>query len=207
MLFHFSGDLWMGIHLGMSGHLRVEPPDFSPEKHDHLAIFQREQTLVLRDPRLFGRVRVERNPSTPEWWTSLPLSVTSPEWTLERLRAFLKRRARLAVKSAVLVQSAFPGVGNWMADEVLWRARIHPQQLCGTLTAPQTKRLWMESRFVCETAMATVAVDYDPPAGWLFHVRWSRKGRCPRDGTLLQTSTIGGRTTRWCGKCQKTRPA
>src|ERR1700759_2544933 len=57
MLFHFSKGLWIGIHLGMTGHLRIESPDFSPEKHDHLVLRQRRQALVFEDPRLFGRVR------------------------------------------------------------------------------------------------------------------------------------------------------
>ncbi len=206
MLFHFSGDLWLGVHLGMTGHLRVEPPGFTPEKHDHLALFQKRRTLLLRDSRLFGRVRVEQCRTPPEWWTSLPPAVTSPEWTQEVLSTFLQRRGKLAVKGAILVQSAFPGVGNWMADEILWRARIDPRQLSGTLTRTQLRRLWEESRYVCEIALATIAVDYsDPPADWLFHVRWSRVGRCPRDKSPLQTATVGGRTTRWCARCQKAR--
>ena len=204
MLFHFSGDLWLGIHLGMTGHLRAERPDFTPAKHDHLVLFQKRQALVFSDPRLFGRVRVEKSAAKPEWWTSLAPGVTSPEWTKEWLRGFLKKRARLAAKAATLVQTAFPGVGNWMADEILWRARIDPRQLCGTLTRVQVDRLWTESRYVCETALATVGVDYsDPPADWLFHQRWSKDGRCPRHGQLLETATVGGRTTRWCAKCQK----
>src|SRR5947207_15850260 len=36
MLFRFSGDAWLGIHLGMSGELTVAPPDHVPGKHDHL---------------------------------------------------------------------------------------------------------------------------------------------------------------------------
>jgi hypothetical protein len=33
-----------------------------------------------------------------------------------------------------LVQERFPGVGNWMADEILWRACIHPSKRCGQLS-------------------------------------------------------------------------
>src|ERR1043165_5757062 len=38
MLFRFSGDAWLGIHLGMSGELTVAPPAHAPGKHDHLGI-------------------------------------------------------------------------------------------------------------------------------------------------------------------------
>ena len=142
MLFRFSLDLWLGVHLGMTGKLRVEPPDFVPSRHDHLVLFQKRHALVFSDPRMFGRVLFHEGRAAPAWWTALPPAVTAPEFTPDLVQAFLARRARLAVKAALLVQSAFPGVGNWMADEILWRAKIAPGALCGTLTKARTTALW-----------------------------------------------------------------
>src|SRR5437764_2837890 len=68
MLFEFSGGNWIGIHLGMTGKLRVEPAGSCPEKHDHLVLHQKKRALVFRDPRLFGRVRFHRGKSAPLWW-------------------------------------------------------------------------------------------------------------------------------------------
>jgi formamidopyrimidine-DNA glycosylase len=52
--------------------------------------------------------------------------------------------------------------------------------------------------------MGTVAVDFsDPPAGWFYHQRWTANGRCPRCAARVKTATIGGRTTRWCPRCQR----
>ena len=204
MCFRFSGNAWLGIHLGMTGRLRVESPDFKPEKHDHLVLFQKAQALVFSDPRMFGRVHFGEGREAPLWWAGLPPAVTSPEFTIERAQAFFKRRARLAIKAALLIQTMFPGVGNWMADEILWRAKIDPRTLCGKLTARQAEAVWHEAREVCKIALATVGVDFsDPPEDWLFHQRWSSKGICPRHGIVLKTATIGGRTTRWCPKCQR----
>ena len=204
MLFRFSSDLWLGVHLGMTGKLRAEPPDFAPGRHDHLVLFQKRQALVFSDPRMFGRVLFHEGRAVPAWWAALPPAVTAPEFTPELVRAFLQRRARLAVKAALLVQSAFPGVGNWMADEILWRAKIAPGALCGTLTKGRAAALWREAREVCAVALATVAVDFsDPPGDWFYHQRWTAAGRCPRDGGALRTAQIGGRTTRWCPRCQR----
>ena len=204
MLFRFSRGAWLGVHLGMTGTLKIEPPGYVPEKHDHLVLFQRRRALVFRDPRQFGRVRFHEGKEPPSWWTKLPLPVTSPEFTVELVRAFFRRRARLAVKAALLHQERFPGVGNWMADEILWRARIDPRKLCGQLTPARIERVWREAREVCATALATVGIDFsDPPAGWFFHARWSKAGRCPRCASALQTATVGGRTTRWCPRCQR----
>jgi formamidopyrimidine-DNA glycosylase len=47
--------------------------------------------------------------------------------------------------------------------------------------------------------------DPDPPKGWLFHVRWSSKGVCPRCKRRLKSDTVAGRTTRWCSSCQRAR--
>jgi len=49
-----------------------------------------------------------------------------------------------------------------------------------------------------------VGVDFsDPPADWFYHQRWTNDGFCPRDGLALKTAAIGGRTTRWCPRCQR----
>jgi len=70
MLFQFSGGSWLGIHLGMSGTLRTEPPRFRPGKHDHLVLQQAKQALVFGDPRLFGRVKFHHGKTEPDWWTA-----------------------------------------------------------------------------------------------------------------------------------------
>src|SRR2546430_1724800 len=57
MLFKFAGDNCLGIHLGMTGKIHVEPADYRPAKHDHLVLFQSERALVFTDSRQFGRVR------------------------------------------------------------------------------------------------------------------------------------------------------
>ena len=203
MLFRFSNQLWLGLHLGMTGKLRVEKPDYKPNKHDHLVLYQREQALVFADPRQFGRVRFHEGVQAPTWWASLPVQLTSREFTAALMQRFLQRHGRLPVKAALLLQSGFPGIGNWMADEILWRARVNPRTSVRQLQKMQMKILWQNLRFVCREAVRKIADDLsDPPRGWLFHERWRRGGKCPRDGTTLRRETIGGRTTAWCPKCQ-----
>src|SRR5450631_743810 len=68
MLFEFSGDNWLGIHLGMSGKLRLEAPKFHSAKHDHLVLQQKKRALVFSDARQFGRVRFHHGKETPSWW-------------------------------------------------------------------------------------------------------------------------------------------
>jgi formamidopyrimidine-DNA glycosylase len=201
MLFRFNRG-WLGIHLGMTGKLSVQPGSQEPGKHDHLVLVQNGQKLVFNDMRQFGRVKFHAGSEPPAFWTEIPPAVTSPEFTLEYFQNILKRHARLPIKGTLLLQTGFPGVGNWMADEILWRAKIAPRVSSGKIRKPS--ELWKQARFVCSEALRIVAKDFsDPPAGWLFHERWKRKGFCPIHKTPLRRETVAGRTTAWCPKCQR----
>jgi formamidopyrimidine-DNA glycosylase len=195
---------WLGVHLGMTGQLRVEPAGFAPAKHDHLALRQAKQTLVFRDARLFGRILFAEGKELPAWWAKLAPDLLSGEFTVKALGAFLKRRAKAPIKAVLLMQERFPGIGNWMADEILWRAAIHPQQAAGTLDAKMVADLHREIRAVCRGALKIIGTNWDdPPDSWLFGHRWAKGGTCPRTGGKLMHATIGGRTTCWSPERQK----
>ncbi|MEO6245133.1 MAG: DNA-formamidopyrimidine glycosylase family protein [Opitutaceae bacterium] len=212
MAFRFSGNAWLGIHLGMSGELVVAPADHVPGKHDHLVLFTEKHALVFKDPRMFGAVEFYLGAEPPPWWTKIAPSLLSPVFTVDALAAFLRRRARAPIKAVLLMQERFPGVGNWMADEILWRAAIHPARLAGSLRPAEIQALWRECRRVCRQALATIAGrgDYLPPdlnahipRSWLFLHRWTAGGRCPKTRKPLARATIGGRTTCWSPARQK----
>jgi len=104
----------------------------------------------------------------------------------------------------LLLQSGFAGIGNWMADEILWRAKIAPLIAAGALTAAQRTRLFRETQFVASESLRIVGPDFgDLPHDWLIHQKWKRDGICPRHRTPLRKAMIGGRTTAWCPRCQK----
>jgi formamidopyrimidine-DNA glycosylase len=195
---------WLGIHLGMTGELRIEPAKYEPAKHDHLVLSQAKHVLVFEDARMFGRVLFAEGVDAPKWWAKLPPDLLSAAFTMNDLSIFLKRRARAPMKAVLLMQERFPGIGNWMADEILWRAGIHPKQAAGSLDAAKTKALYREIRWVCREALRIIGAKWDdPPDSWLFNHRWQKGGTCPRTGAKLQHATIGGRTTCWSPGRQK----
>ena len=204
MLLEFSGGNWIGIHLGMTGKLRIEGPGFQPEKHDHLVFHQTKRALVFRDARLFGRVRFHHGESSPPWWRAGGPDIVSAAFDRKFLREFLSRHSRAPIKAVLLLQRGFAGIGNWMADEILWRAKIIPLTTTGALTAAQRTRLFCETQFVASEALRIIAPEFDDlPRDWLIHQKWKRDGVCPRHGTPLLKAMIGGRTTAWCPRCQK----
>jgi formamidopyrimidine-DNA glycosylase len=212
MLFRFSGGTWLGVHLGMSGELSVAPPDHPPGKHDHLVIVTTRHALVFSDPRMFGRVQFHRGKKPPVWWTRIAPAILSKEFTVAAVANFLRRRSRSPIKAVLLMQERFPGVGNWMADEILWRAAIHPARLAGSLQPAEVRALWRECRTVCRQALDAIAgrgrklpkdLNVGIPRTWLFTHRWRPGGRCPITGKPLAHATIGGRTTCWSPARQK----
>jgi len=114
----------------------------------------------------------------------------------------------------LLMQERFPGVGNWMADEILWRAAIHPKRLAGSLSPVEMRALWRECRNVCGLALDTIAgrgqklppdLNVNIPRSWLFWHRWEDGGRCPKTKKPLVREAVGGRTTCWSPARQKLR--
>lgn len=203
MLFTVSGGSWLGIHLGMRGELRYEPEPFEPKKHDYLVLtLENAAALVFEDQRLFGRIRFHHGTTPPAWWAMLPPSLLSPEFTASAMGAFLKRRAGSPLKGLLLMQECFPGIGNWMADEILWRARLDPATRSRDLTPGQRASLYRAVRWVCRTAVEVMDEDWQYPASWLFTHRWEKGGACPRCHTALDRAPIAGRTTAWCPACQ-----
>ena len=204
MLFGLSGGNWMGLHLGMTGWLSVEDENYEAGKHDALVLRQAKHALVFRDPRQFGKLTLDQGKGKPEWWKELPPLMTEPEFTLELLKKALKRHGRQPIKALLLDQRYFPGMGNWMADEVLWRAGIQPAKLSGKIETSKQKLLLEKIVFVAQGAMDSVGkFGGDPPEDWLFHVRWKDGLLCPNSGEPLVREKIGGRTTCWSPALQK----
>jgi len=204
LLFRFSKGGWLGLHLGMTGKLRIEPAAAVALKHDHLVLRQSRHSLIFSDPRQFGRVLFHSGKTEPAWWQNRPAEILSRQFTQTMMEQFLSRHGRAPIKAVLLLQSGFPGIGNWMADEILWQSKIHPGRLAGKLRPQETRKLHAKIQFVSRAALRTVGKnDGDLPKSWLFHHRWESGGHCPADGAALCRGEIGGRTTCWCPSCQK----
>ena len=207
MVFRFGnrGQYWLGLHLGMTGELRVEKPKFPFLKYDHLILRQSKRSLVFSDPRQFGRVLFAHSKVTPSWWAKLPPSILSDQFKRSSIAAFCQRRKATSLKALLLMQERFPGIGNWMADEILWRARLNPKIRAGTLSASEIGTLYRATRSVCAKAVEVMDKDWELPKSWLFAHRWEDGGKCPRCRTDLMRDVIGGRRTCWCPQCQPDR--
>lgn len=202
------------LHLGMSGRLFLAEPGHDPGKHDHFILRTKRLALVYSDYRQFGRVFLHSACHDP--WESLPVEVLNDGFTLNYLRQVTARRKGTSIKALLLDQTVFPGIGNWMADEICWRLHCHPGTPVQALDLALIRNV---SRRVCRGALQHVAdrnapsdgargfspgsyVEQVPPRSWLFQHRWKAGGSCPRCRSDLERGTIATRTTAWCPSCQ-----
>ena len=205
MVFLFNKNLWLGIHLGMTGRMECRSKNQPLQKHDQVVLKMSSGIqLVFNDPRQFGRVQFYEGEGVPPWWAKIAPAILSNKFKEKDLAEFLKRRKRSPIKAVLLMQERFPGIGNWMADEVLWRAGFHPSALAGNFGPKSVHLLFATLRQVCRDAFRVIGKDWsDPPNSWLFNHRWKKGGRCPKTKFLLARKTIGGRTSCWSPPRQK----
>jgi formamidopyrimidine-DNA glycosylase len=185
------------LHFGMTGDVLWAPDAAGRHPHDRVILVLDRGELRYRNLRKLGGVWL----ATGRADVDRILGHLGPDALDLGRRAFLDRleRRRGRVKAALLDQSVIAGVGNLLADEALWRARIHPARRIRDLAPDERATLYRELRSV-------ILREIDRPAGGSGS-RWERVrgrpgARCPRCGTDLARTVVGGRTTYLCPSCQ-----
>jgi formamidopyrimidine-DNA glycosylase len=185
------------VHSGMTGH-----PYYAPhgecERHDRLAVvldrgqFRYADQRKLRgvwladDERAIASITGEQGPDVLDGDHGALVAAL--------------RGGRGRLKSVLTDQARVAGIGNLLADEICWQARLHPELGVGELDEPGLRRLATVARRVTRTAARHGRVP--PLRGWLTRVRDEPDARCPRCRTRLHASRVGGRRTLWCPRCQ-----
>jgi len=119
-----------------------------------------------------------------------------------RFRELLSRR-RGSVKAVLMDQRAMAGIGNLLADETLWQARIHPKRRVESLSPEDRERLFEAMRKVVRESVAVEDDDIPHKRTWLLSVRGKPGAVCPRCRTPLTRTVAAGRTTWFCPSCQE----
>lgn len=190
----------LGLRFGMTGrllvdgHAPIERLEYSSHRVEPQWIrfalgFADLGDLVLLDPRRLGGVELDPDTSRlgPDALAVGPAG----------LRRILER-SRAPLKAVLLDQSRIAGIGNLLADEMLWRAGLDPARSAASLSDAEVRRLHRHLR-------ATIRELGDRGGSHTgdLHVHRVRGATCPRDGTPLDRRTIGGRTTYSCPRHQR----
>ena len=192
------------LHFGMTGDLIWSGEEPDRHRHDRLTLtLEGGEELRYRNMRKLGGVWLAHD----EQELNQILGSLGPDALAIRRRDFLEllARRRGGLKAALMDQTFLAGVGNILADEVLWHARIHPRQSIQSLGDEARGRLYTELHRVLREAVE--GYDYIPrKRSWLSSVRGAPEARCPRCTSRLQRTTVAGRTTYFCPRCQGPDP-
>ena len=187
----------LGLHFGMTGRLVVDGrPALDRLLYSSVTLAQRWVRFALalvdggrvelHDPRRLARVSIDPDERR--------LGPDAASITVGELRSALGTRTRgTALKARLLDQSHLAGIGNLIADEVLWRAALSPERPASSLDDQELRRLQRQVR----ATIASLIERGGSHTGDLMAAR-VRGGLCPKDGHRLARSTVGGRTTYWC---------
>ncbi|WP_266156500.1 bifunctional DNA-formamidopyrimidine glycosylase/DNA-(apurinic or apyrimidinic site) lyase [Dyella silvatica] len=205
------------LHLGMSGMLRVLPPDVLPGKHDHVDIAVEPgsatgaRILRFTDPRRFGCLLWQ----APGEVHPL-LSTLGPEPLTDAfdgdLLWHLSRGRKAAVKLFLMDNAVVVGVGNIYASEALFAAGIDPRRPAGSVSRARYAQLAAEVKRILAWAIergGTTLRDFlnpDGAPGYFFRELnvYGREGEpCHTCGTVIRQVTLGQRSTFFCPRCQR----
>jgi formamidopyrimidine-DNA glycosylase len=188
-------------HLGMTGDWAECEPRAPRERAERarldLSRGRRATSVRYLDARRFGRLIASRQ-DIPEW-TSLGPDPLSDGLDARALAGLLARHRR-AVKEVLMDQTVLAGIGNILATEGLWIARIDPRSRSDALSAADVRAVVRGLRAVIHRELR------HKPAG-AFDLRvYGRAGRpCPRCGATVASVTLGGRASAFCPGCQARR--
>lgn len=186
------------LHFGMTGSLSWAEPEQGRHRHDRVVFTFADGELRYRDMRKLQGLRL----ADDEQEVRRLLADVGPdaaEVSRHELGELLAGR-RGQVKPALTDQSLIAGIGNLLADEVLWRARIHPRTPCVHLGRDELTRLHTALGAVLRQSVKEGRVP--PKKSWLTGRRDDPSGSCPRCATTLAHGRTGGRSTTWCPRCQ-----
>ena len=175
-----EGGDWLGSRFGKG----AAGTDRNPLWDRFTLTFADGGSLRLFDKRRLGRVRLDPR-----------LDGLGPDAEQVELSEFAARvgRGTAPVKARLLDQSVIAGVGNLLADETLWQARLSPRRPCHELSPAELSTLHTALHDATRAAIGNGGVH----TGELFEFR--HRGRsCPRCSTEMTSATVGGRTTWWC---------
>ncbi len=205
------------FHFGMSGAFRTRGDDplqlmsgpkvgageWPPRFAKIRISFDDGGELVMTDGRRLGRILLREDPRAEPPVSRLGFD---PLLAMPGPRAFARmlEGRRALIKALLLDQHFAAGVGNWIADEVLYQAGIAPNRRANSLSEAEVRRLRARLARIVAKAVEVDGNNDSYPKGWLFHRRWGRQSdaRSAR-GDPVEHMVVAGRTTAWVPAVQR----
>ncbi|AII53472.1 DNA-formamidopyrimidine glycosylase [Hymenobacter sp. APR13] len=212
---HLDDDRVLVLHFGMTGDVGAYRDEPDAPRFTRVALHLGSGLCVaFVDARKFGRIRLAEG--VAQYQKAKKLGPDALDITAAQLQQALGTRKPM-IKPLLLDQSITAGLGNWIVDEVLFQARIHPERRAHTLSTAEFEALHAAIQLVLSTAIRHEATYRYFPASFLIHAReWDDSATpgtnnhiyCPRHPKIeIAKSYVGGRATYYCPRCQPPPPA
>jgi len=187
-----SGEKILVLHFGMTGRPNYYKDESDRPKFGHIVLtFENGFHFAFENKRKFG------------WWNLIDsiedykkehnLSDDARELSFDDFKKSLENR-KTHIKTVLLNQSIAAGVGNWMADEILYQAKIHPQRKVEKMGSDEIEGIYNAMQKVIEVAIANDAHYADFPEDFLMHFR-KEDAICHHTGAKIKKTKVGGRAT------------
>ncbi len=215
LMLNFADGQVCVIHLRMTGKLLYHRSVSELQKHDHARfVFVDGSELVYNDIRRFGRFWLcqDGDVSGVSGLATLGAEPLDADFSVKYWQRQIAGRKKARIKSVLLDQQVVAGLGNIYADEVLFRAKVHPERTAGSLTAEENARLVVAMRDILQEAIknrGTTFRDYvdgnNQRGSYQEHLQVFQKAgeACPRCGAIIERIKVGGRGSCFCPECQK----
>ncbi|TGJ78678.1 hypothetical protein E0Z10_g10082 [Xylaria hypoxylon] len=160
--------------------------------------------VAFTDARRFGRIRLVDCPGA-EIRLNSPLVENGPDpvvdrkiFTEEYLSKKMKKR-HVPIKALLLDQAMISGIGNWVGDEIMYQAELHPEQYSDDFSDSEIAKLYKAICYVCDLAVEKLGDSDQFPEDWLFNHRWGKgkkdAAKTLPNGEKIIFVTVGGRTS------------
>lgn len=215
LMLHFGGGRMCVVHLRMTGKLLYHGQAEPLQKHDHVRFgFADGSELVYNDTRRFGRFWLcpEGDISQVSGLATLGAEPLDDDFSVDYWQRQTARRRNARIKAVLLDQQVVAGLGNIYADEVLFRAGVHPERRTGSLTEEENVRLAAAMRDILQDAISkrgTTFRDYvdgnNQRGSYQEHLQVFQKAgqQCPRCGATIERIRVAGRSSCFCPQCQQ----
>ena len=201
--------IYLLSQLGMTGSwfINNSPRD---EKHSHFILVLKKTKLIYSDPRTFGSLglysSINEIVKTKKW--GLNLSELSATQIFNLIKNYNHHKK---IKSFLLDQKYFCGIGNYLASEILFHAKINPYKRFDLLNINQLKQLAKSIFYVIKKTKKHGG--YSFYSGYILpdnslgnykdYVLIYKKEKCIECNHLIKKEYIEQRATYYCPYCQK----
>tara|TARA_B110000977_G_scaffold167399_2_gene215950 strand:+ start:10800 stop:11981 length:1182 start_codon:yes stop_codon:yes gene_type:complete len=203
------------FHFGMTGSMSIKGKDamkyksfkvdtesWPPRFAKLVVAWDNGASLAYTDPRRFGKIKLLKGCVTEQ----PPISQLGfdPLLNMPDFKAFAEKFLKRAapIKAVLLDQKIAAGVGNWIADEILWLSKVHPETPAKDLSTATLGVIREKMAEIVKVACESNAESSLFPSDWLFHSRWGKVAG-NMNGSKIEFITVGGRTTAFVPAVQR----